>query len=58
MPQQRVNGIRAHLLPLGDEAGPAPAPYALQASISTSSPKRPSGWTEDLDFGGVRAAGL
>jgi glyoxylase-like metal-dependent hydrolase (beta-lactamase superfamily II) len=56
---QRVDGIRAHLLPLGDEAGPAPAPYALHGvDLNLDPEKRPSGWADDLDFGGVRAAGL
>src|ERR1700735_5429050 len=52
-------GIRAHLLPLGDEAGPAPAPYALHGVDLTLEPdKRPSGWEDELDFGPIRAAGL
>jgi glyoxylase-like metal-dependent hydrolase (beta-lactamase superfamily II) len=55
----RANGIRAHLLPLGDEAGPAPAPYALHGvDLNLDPDKRPSGWADDLDFGGVRGAGL
>jgi glyoxylase-like metal-dependent hydrolase (beta-lactamase superfamily II) len=53
------SGIRAHLLPLGDEAGPAPAPYALHGVDLTMEPdKRPSGWADELDFGTIRAAGL
>ncbi|MGH2714392.1 MAG: N-acyl homoserine lactonase family protein [Thermoleophilaceae bacterium] len=51
--------IRAHLLPLGDEAGPAPALYALYGvDLAREVDKRPTGWEEDLDFGGVRRAGL
>jgi len=52
-------GIRAHLLPTGDEAGPAPALYALHGvDLSVEPDKRPSGWEDDLDFGVMRAAGL
>src|SRR5262249_56967346 len=52
-------GLRAHLLPLGDEAGPSPAPYALHGVDLAHQPdKRPWGWEEELDFGGVRLAGL
>ncbi len=52
-------GIRAHLLPLGDEAGPEPAPYALHGVNLTLEPElRPSGWEDELDFGGVTMAGL
>ena len=52
-------GIRAHLLPLGDEAGPAPAPYALHAvDLELEPDKRPAGWEEDLDFGGLHKPGL
>jgi glyoxylase-like metal-dependent hydrolase (beta-lactamase superfamily II) len=54
-----VTGIRAHLLPLGDEAGPEPAPYALHGVNLTLRPDlRPAGWEDELDFGGVAMAGL
>jgi len=52
-------GLRAHLLPLGDEAGPAPAAYALHAvDLGLDEAKRPSGWEEALDFGGLTRPGL
>jgi len=52
-------GMKVHFLPLGDEAGPSPAPYALFGVDLASDPdKRPYGWEEDLDFGGVTMAGL
>src|SRR5437879_1848981 len=52
-------GMRIHLLPLGDEAGPSPAPYALHGvDLSTEPDKRPYGWEDALDFGGVTMAGL
>jgi glyoxylase-like metal-dependent hydrolase (beta-lactamase superfamily II) len=52
-------GITAHLLPLGDEAGPSPASYALQGvDLEREPDKRPTGWEEDLAFGDIRAAGL
>jgi N-acyl homoserine lactone hydrolase len=51
--------IRAHLLPLGDEAGPAPASYALHGVDLTLQPDhRPAGWEDELDFGGMKMAGL
>jgi glyoxylase-like metal-dependent hydrolase (beta-lactamase superfamily II) len=52
-------GIEIHLLPLGDEAGPSPAPYALHGvDLSIRPELRPFGWEEQLDFGGVTMAGL
>ena len=51
--------MRLHLLPLGDEAGPSPAPYALHGvDLALEPDKRPFGWEEELDFGGVKLAGL
>jgi glyoxylase-like metal-dependent hydrolase (beta-lactamase superfamily II) len=51
--------MKVHLLPLGDEAGPAPASYALfGVDLSRDVDKRPFGWAEDLDFNGTRMAGL
>lgn len=48
-----------HLLPLGDEAGPSPAPYALHGVDLEREPlMRPFGWEEELDFGDVKGAGL
>lgn len=54
-----AKGIRAHLLPLGDEAGPEPAPYALYGVNLTLEPEmRPTGWEDELDFGAAKMAGL
>ena len=51
--------MRVHLLPLGDEAGPAPAPYALHGvELDREPEKRPFGWEDELDFAGVTRAGL
>jgi glyoxylase-like metal-dependent hydrolase (beta-lactamase superfamily II) len=42
-------GLRAHLLPLGDEAGPSPAPYALHGVDLEHHPDmRPWGWEDEL----------
>src|SRR5215469_17890014 len=54
-----ATGIRAHLLPLGDEAGPEPALYALHGvNLSLEPSMRPTGWEDELDFGPVKMAGL
>jgi glyoxylase-like metal-dependent hydrolase (beta-lactamase superfamily II) len=52
-------GMKLHFLPLGDEAGPSPALYALHGvDLGLDPDKRPFGWEENLDFGGVTLAGL
>jgi hypothetical protein len=53
------SGLKAHLLPLGDEAGPEPAFYALHGVDLALQPEmRPSGWEDELDFGVAKMAGL
>src|SRR5579862_6217691 len=48
-----------HHLQVGDEAGPAPAPFALfGVDLSLDSQRRPAGWQEDLSFNGKVMAGL
>jgi glyoxylase-like metal-dependent hydrolase (beta-lactamase superfamily II) len=57
--RRAATGIRAHLLPLGDEAGPEPALFALHGVNLTLQPDmRPTGWEDELDFGAVKMAGL
>jgi len=52
-------GLRVHFLPLGDEAGPAPAPYALfGVDLEHDVSRRPSGWEDELRFDGKVMAGL
>ena len=55
----RIVSIRVHHLPLGDEAGPTPASYALHGVDLGREPQmRPSGWVDELDFGIAKSAGL
>lgn len=52
-------GMKLHFLPLGDEAGPSPALYALHGvDLALDPEKRPFGWEDALDFAGVTLAGL
>jgi glyoxylase-like metal-dependent hydrolase (beta-lactamase superfamily II) len=52
-------GSTIHFLRVGDEAGPAPAPYALfGVDLSVDAHRRPFGWEEKLDFDGRATAGL
>jgi glyoxylase-like metal-dependent hydrolase (beta-lactamase superfamily II) len=52
-------GMKVHLLVTGDEAGPAPASYALHGVDLGAQPElRPYGWEEELDFGGQIKPGL
>lgn len=52
-------GLRVHFLPLGDEAGPAPAPYALfGVDLSENAESRPFGWKDGLSFGEKTMTGL
>ena len=56
---EALMGLRVHFLPLGDEAGPAPAPYALfGVDLEHDVSRRPSGWEDELRFDGKVMAGL
>jgi len=51
--------LRVHFLPVGDEAGPTPAPYALfGVDLERDVNRRPSGWADDLSVNGTVMAGL
>jgi N-acyl homoserine lactone hydrolase len=52
-------GSTIHFLQVGDEAGPAPAPYALfGVDLSLDADRRPFGWDENLSFNGSTRPGL
>jgi glyoxylase-like metal-dependent hydrolase (beta-lactamase superfamily II) len=52
-------GMKVHMLVTGDEAGPAPASYALYGvDLGVQAELRPYGWEDALDFGGVSKPGL
>jgi N-acyl homoserine lactone hydrolase len=52
-------GASIHFLQVGDEAGPAPAPFALfGVDLSLESHRRPSGWEDSLSFNGKVMPGL
>jgi len=52
-------GVKVHMLVTGDEAGPAPASFALWGvDLEREVDKRPAGWEEKLDFGSMVCAGL
>jgi N-acyl homoserine lactone hydrolase len=56
---ERTMGATVHFLQVGDEAGPAPAPFALfGVDLSLDGDRRPFGWEENLSFNGRIMPGL
>src|SRR6516165_8108801 len=56
---ERTMGATIHFLQVGDEAGPAPAPFALfGVDLSLDGDRRPYGWEENLTFNGRVMPGL